>query len=445
MARSLPPRASPSASGEGRGGRGGCVDGWARGGGGGGCSARAAPVSPPAAAHAPPRPAPLPPPLPPAACSSTRAWCPPPASPCTALCWSWSRAPSCPACRGTSTSRGTSRRQTTKAWCRCGTSHPPRSSRCALVCVWVGGGRGRRGKRARASHARGFGAVHGGPPLAPPRLPNARAPPPPASPPPPSLPRRSTRPTQSASGLWTTARPIPRSSPLALTTAPSSCGAPSRPAAWRRWGRGKAGAGRSGGGAKRGRGPRVGTHARTHARFAHTPTRSLPPLPTLPPPPSLAQLDLKANVCAVKWRPGSTHELAVGSADHRVYLFDARMPTAPTRTYAGHRKAVSYVRFASSGELVSASTDSTLRLWSLDGGAREPAGSDGAERVFEGHANEKNFVGLGGESVCAGLGGRMGRWLGGGGAGGASGGRGGGGAFRARGARPPPRVAAARG
>jgi E3 ubiquitin-protein ligase RFWD2 len=107
---------------------------------------------------------------------------------------------------------------------------------------------------------------------------------------------------------------------------------------------------------------------------------------------SVAHLDLKANVCAVKWRPGSTHELAVGSADHSVYLYDLRSPAHPVSVFAGHRKAVSYVRWLGPHELASASTDSTLRLWA----AGAPAGAPAA-RVFEGHANEKNFVGLAAE------------------------------------------------
>ena len=53
---------------------------------------------------------------------------------------------------------------------------------------------------------------------------------------------------------------------------------------------------------------------------------------------------------------------------------------------AGHRKAVSYVRYLSPGELVSASTDSTLRMWDVQG-HRDL-------RTFSGHMNEKNFVGL---------------------------------------------------
>ena len=48
------------------------------------------------------------------------------------------------------------------------------------------------------------------------------------------------------------------------------------------------------------------------------------------------------------------------------------------------------MRWLSDGEVVSASTDSTLRLWDIHS-ARE-------SRVFRGHVNEKNFVGLAADS-----------------------------------------------
>jgi hypothetical protein len=57
--------------------------------------------------------------------------------------------------------------------------------------------------------------------------------------------------------------------------------------------------------------------------------------PTRPPAPM--QIEAKANVCAAKWRPGSTHELAVGSADHCTYLFDMRNTSSPVCALAGHR------------------------------------------------------------------------------------------------------------
>ena len=109
---------------------------------------------------------------------------------------------------------------------------------------------------------------------------------------------------------------------------------------------------------------------------------------------SVAQLDLKANVCAVKWRPGSAHQLAIGSADHIVYLYDLRKPAAPLASFSGHKKAVSYVRWAGENEIASASTDSTLRLWDAASAVSSGIGGE-AVRIYEGHANEKNFVGLG--------------------------------------------------
>ncbi len=47
---------------------------------------------------------------------------------------------------------------------------------------------------------------------------------------------------------------------------------------------------------------------------------------------------------------------------------------------------MSYVLYMNGSELVSASTDSTLRLWSAKGGP--------PLRKYSGHLNEKNFVGL---------------------------------------------------
>ena len=70
-------------------------------------------------------------------------------------------------------------------------------------------------------------------------------------------------------------------------------------------------------------------------------------------------------------------------------LQDVTAVLSPILTCAlssGHRKAVSYVRYLNGNELVSASTDSTLRLWDTQSCVNT--------RVFNGHSNEKNFVGL---------------------------------------------------
>lgn len=106
----------------------------------------------------------------------------------------------------------------------------------------------------------------------------------------------------------------------------------------------------------------------------------------------------KANVCSVHFSETSPHLLAFGSADYRAYCYDLRRPGAPLAVLSGHSKAVSYVRWAGSS-LVTASTDSTLRLWDVEDAAAHLAQTGvtldtACTRVFTGHTNEKNFVGL---------------------------------------------------
>lgn len=105
---------------------------------------------------------------------------------------------------------------------------------------------------------------------------------------------------------------------------------------------------------------------------------------------SCLTIDLKANVCSVRFSPKDSNLLAVGSADHRVLLFDMRKPSIPIFNNKEHSKSVSYVRFTASGSsIISASTDSTLRLWS-----QNKTMSWKSERIMYGHLNERNFVGL---------------------------------------------------
>ncbi|GLJ12981.1 hypothetical protein SUGI_0202070 [Cryptomeria japonica] len=101
---------------------------------------------------------------------------------------------------------------------------------------------------------------------------------------------------------------------------------------------------------------------------------------------SVLNIDMKANICCVKYNPGSSNYVAVGSADHNIHYYDLRNISDPLYVFSGHRKAVSYVKFISTNELASASTDSTLRLWDVKENCHV--------RTFKGHANEKNFVGL---------------------------------------------------
>ncbi|KAL3820769.1 hypothetical protein ACJIZ3_006674 [Penstemon smallii] len=101
---------------------------------------------------------------------------------------------------------------------------------------------------------------------------------------------------------------------------------------------------------------------------------------------SVLNIDMKANICSVKYNPGSSMHVAVGSADHHIHYYDLRNISQPLHIFSGHRKAVSYVKFMSNNELASASTDSTLRLWDVK--------ENIPLRTYRGHMNEKNFVGL---------------------------------------------------
>jgi len=97
----------------------------------------------------------------------------------------------------------------------------------------------------------------------------------------------------------------------------------------------------------------------------------------------------RANVCSVAFNPDAGHYLAAGTADHHVQLFDLRNATKPVSVLRAHKKAISYVKFMNGRELVSASTDGTLRLWNV-----QNASTPSSVRTFRGHTNAKNFVGL---------------------------------------------------
>ncbi|XP_046385178.1 E3 ubiquitin-protein ligase COP1-like isoform X1 [Ischnura elegans] len=114
---------------------------------------------------------------------------------------------------------------------------------------------------------------------------------------------------------------------------------------------------------------------------------------------SIASLEAKANVCCVKFNPKSSCHLAFGSADHCVHYYDLRHPHEPLAVFRGHRKAVSYVKFLNKEEIVSASTDSQLKMWSVGAvgggsGSKMSGTAPSCLRSFVGHVNEKNFVGL---------------------------------------------------
>ncbi|XP_066915253.1 E3 ubiquitin-protein ligase COP1-like [Clytia hemisphaerica] len=101
---------------------------------------------------------------------------------------------------------------------------------------------------------------------------------------------------------------------------------------------------------------------------------------------SVATLEAKANVCCVKFNPATKYHIAFGSADHCVHYYDLRNPKKSLAVLKGHRKAVSYAKFLDSNQIVSASTDSQLKLWDVKRGH--------CVKSYKGHSNEKNFVGL---------------------------------------------------
>ncbi|RVW46813.1 Protein SPA1-related 3 [Vitis vinifera] len=107
---------------------------------------------------------------------------------------------------------------------------------------------------------------------------------------------------------------------------------------------------------------------------------------------SIGTIKTKANVCCVQFPPDSARSLAIGSADHKVYCYDLRNTRIPLATLNGHSKTVSYVKFINSTTLVSASTDSSLKLWDLSTCTSRVL--DSPLQTFTGHMNVKNFVGL---------------------------------------------------
>jgi len=110
------------------------------------------------------------------------------------------------------------------------------------------------------------------------------------------------------------------------------------------------------------------------------------------------------ELCAVRFAPTSAHLLAAGTAGTAAFLYDLRHAARPLAVLEGHQRAVSYVSFTGAGEVVTASVDSTLKLWDISGPVR--ASGDGAEHetastqrvaaqsTYRGHANRGNFVGL---------------------------------------------------
>ena len=101
---------------------------------------------------------------------------------------------------------------------------------------------------------------------------------------------------------------------------------------------------------------------------------------------STMTIQTSANVCCVKFNPYDLNEFAFGSADHNIYSYDIRQARTPLCVFEGHWRAVSHVMFLNRSELISASTDSSCKLWNVE---KQEAGLS-----YTGHSNQRNFVGL---------------------------------------------------
>ena len=109
---------------------------------------------------------------------------------------------------------------------------------------------------------------------------------------------------------------------------------------------------------------------------------------------STATIRCRANVCSVQFSPVNANVVAFASAEHKTHVYDLRRTARPLVVLSGHKRAVSYVRWLGAHQLVTASTDNTLKLWDVTKGFESRGSVDPCVRTFAGHVNRRNFVGL---------------------------------------------------
>ena len=99
-------------------------------------------------------------------------------------------------------------------------------------------------------------------------------------------------------------------------------------------------------------------------------------------PISKTTLTLSCN--ALAWNPMEAMNFAAASEDHNIYLFDMRSMTRALNVLKDHVAAVMDVHFSPTGqELVSASYDRSIRLWSRERGhSRDVYHTKRMQRVF---------------------------------------------------------------
>jgi len=99
-------------------------------------------------------------------------------------------------------------------------------------------------------------------------------------------------------------------------------------------------------------------------------------------------LEGRASVCCVQFNPFKEHEMAIGCADRRAYVYDIRNTRHALSSARGHSHAVAFVRFGAPTTLISSSTDSTVRYWDVS------SSHASCLNTHSGHVNSKNFLGL---------------------------------------------------
>ncbi|CAM6085333.1 unnamed protein product [Calypogeia fissa] len=91
---------------------------------------------------------------------------------------------------------------------------------------------------------------------------------------------------------------------------------------------------------------------------------------------SVLRPDSGNSICSAEFSPVADYLIAVASADTNVYMYDIRNSESPMLKLGGHDRAVSYVRFLGKDKLVSASIDSTLKLWDISAPLRDVQDED---------------------------------------------------------------------
>ncbi|KAJ4782515.1 Transducin/WD40 repeat-like superfamily protein [Rhynchospora pubera] len=93
-------------------------------------------------------------------------------------------------------------------------------------------------------------------------------------------------------------------------------------------------------------------------------------------------------VCCVEFDPSGDPFFATGCADKKAYVYDVRMVRqGPVKVLERHMRAVTYVRFAGHGRLVSSGADGQHMLWDWSNGQ--------CVREYTGHMSSRSFVGMG--------------------------------------------------